>query len=109
LPLVDRFGRGLAARALLDATLLQALPWLLVPVLTKARAGSARALALLNLILLVLRLGVLVGAARAYPGRPWTYWLSPLADGPALLAIWASLFRRQHRWRGRILVEGAAS
>jgi dolichol-phosphate mannosyltransferase len=48
--------------------------------------------------------GVLCGAARAYVQRPWTYWLSPLADVPVALALFASALRRRHTWRGRELV-----
>ncbi|MCS6802940.1 MAG: glycosyltransferase [Dehalococcoidia bacterium] len=108
LPLVDRFGRALAVRSLSEATLTQALPLLILPFLRRPRSVLAQMLALLNLLLLGARIGVLFGAAPAYPHRPWTYWLSPLADAPALAALWVSLFRRRHRWRGRILVEGAA-
>lgn len=108
LPLVDRFGRALAVRGLVEATLTQALPLLVLAVLRWPRSLDHRVLAVLNLILFGARLGVLIGAAGAYPQRPWTYWLSPLADTPALTAIWVSLLRRRHRWRGRTLVEGAA-
>ncbi|GIW08619.1 MAG: glycosyl transferase [Dehalococcoidia bacterium] len=107
LPLVDQFGRPLAIRGLIEATLIQALPSLLLPFLLRTRSNVGRALAALNFVLLAGRIGVLVGAASAYPSRPWSYWLSPLADAPALIAIWVSLFRRRHLWRGRILVEGA--
>lgn len=50
--------------------------------------------------LVALRLGMLVGMARAYARRPWTYWLSPLADLPIVLRILVSAIRRTHRWRG---------
>jgi dolichol-phosphate mannosyltransferase len=50
------------------------------------------------------RIGVLVGAARAYVTKPWTYWLSPLADLPVAFALFASALRRRHTWRGRELV-----
>jgi dolichol-phosphate mannosyltransferase len=63
------------------------------------------ALRALNTGLLLARLGVLAGTARAYQPRPAAYWLSPLADGPAAVALWASLLRRRHRWRGRTLIE----
>jgi dolichol-phosphate mannosyltransferase len=108
LPLADRFGRARAVRGLIEATLTQALPLLLLAGLRWPRSRGQRALVALNLLLFGVRIGVLVGAAGAYPQRPWTYWLSPLADAPALFAIWMSLLRRRHRWRGRILVEGAA-
>jgi dolichol-phosphate mannosyltransferase len=60
---------------------------------------------LLDVVLLVARLGTLAGTAQAYerPGR--TYWLSPLADLPATAALAAGIVRplvgRRHEWRGR--------
>ena len=54
-----------------------------------------------NLLLLTVRAGMLIGMARAYPSRPWTYWFSPLLDLPAALALWRSALRRHHTWRGR--------
>jgi len=54
--------------------------------------------------LLALRLGVLFGMARAYPGRPWTYWLSPAADFPAVLRIIQFALRKRHSWRGRTYI-----
>jgi dolichol-phosphate mannosyltransferase len=39
---------------------------------------------------------------------PWTYWLSPLADLPAVALLAASALRRRHTWRGRTLVEEPA-
>lgn len=54
--------------------------------------------------LLALRLGVLLGVARAYPKRPWTYWLSPLCDLPVALRILRCALRRSHTWRGRTYV-----
>jgi hypothetical protein len=36
--------------------------------------------------------------------RPWTYWLSPLADLPVALALFVSALRRRHTWRGRELL-----
>lgn len=54
--------------------------------------------------LAAIRLGLLLGLARAYPKRPWTYWLSPLFDLPvALRILWCTLSRR-HTWRGRTYV-----
>ncbi|MGZ8423918.1 MAG: glycosyltransferase [Candidatus Binatia bacterium] len=55
---------------------------------------------------LMLRLGVLFGVARAYPNRPWTYWLSPIADLPVILRIIHFAVRRRHRWRGRTYRRG---
>jgi len=52
-------------------------------------------------LLFTIRVGVLFGAARAYPERPWTYWLSPLCDLPVVLRIIQSALMRRHTWRGR--------
>jgi hypothetical protein len=35
---------------------------------------------------------------------PVAYWLSPLADLPAVVLLIASALRRKHVWRGRTLV-----
>ena len=82
---------------LLEVLLVQALPPHLL--LTRWPTGVARRL---NVLLLVVRLAMLVGMARAYPVRPWTYWLSPVLDLPAALALWRSALRQRHAWRGRI-------
>ncbi|MEA2665678.1 MAG: dolichol-phosphate mannosyltransferase [Candidatus Eremiobacteraeota bacterium] len=59
--------------------------------------------------LVLMRLGVLAGTRRAYVRPPPWYWLSPLADLPAVALLIASALRRTHTWRGRTLVaENAA-
>jgi dolichol-phosphate mannosyltransferase len=81
---------------LLEVALVQALP---LPLLLLGwRSGALRRV---NVLLVGVRVGVLVGMARAYPCRPWTYWLSVLADLPAALAVWRSALTRHHTWRGR--------
>jgi dolichol-phosphate mannosyltransferase len=81
---------------LLEVALVQALP---LPLLLLGwRSGALRRT---NFLLVAIRLGMLVGMARAYPSRPWTYWLSALADVPAALAVWRSALTRHHTWRGR--------
>jgi dolichol-phosphate mannosyltransferase len=57
-------------------------------------------------MLAAMRLGILTGMARAYDRRPWTYWLSPVADVPLALALLVSASRRTHRWRGRMIERG---
>jgi dolichol-phosphate mannosyltransferase len=59
-----------------------------------------------TLALTALRLGTLLGVARAYTRRPWSFWLSPLCDLPVALGLWTSALRRRHEWRGRTLVRG---
>jgi dolichol-phosphate mannosyltransferase len=81
---------------LLEVLLVQALPLPLL--LTPWPTGAPRHL---NLLLLGMRLGMVVGMVRAYPSRPWTYWLSPVLDLPAAFALWRSALRRRHVWRGR--------
>ena len=81
---------------LLEVVLVQAAPLPLLVI--RWPVGAPRRL---NLLLLTVRAGMLVGMARAYPSRPWTYWFSPLLDLPAALALWRSALRRQHTWRGR--------
>ena len=81
---------------LLEVLLVQALPLPLL--LIRWPTGGPRRL---NLFLLAVRLGMLVGMARAYPARPWTYWLSPVLDLPAAFALWRSALRRRHAWRGQ--------
>ena len=55
-------------------------------------------------LLVLILLGVLFGVSRAYRWRPWTYWLSPLLDLPAVLRIFISALRRRQIWRDRIYV-----
>jgi dolichol-phosphate mannosyltransferase len=104
LPLRDRFTRVSSLVGLVEVTLVQALPPLLLPAL--GRLGAGHWILTVNAALVAMRLGVLVGAARAYRRRPWTYWLSPLCDLPAAVQLWRSALRRHHVWRGRPLVRG---
>ena len=65
-----------------------------------------RWLLVVNVALVMARLGVLIGTARAYRRVRWPYWLSPLCDVPAAVALCCSGLRRRHTWRGRVLVLG---
>jgi len=106
LPLRDQFS-GLAGWiGLLEVTLVQALPLPLLLALA-FRDPSRRPLKEVSAALALVRLGVVVGTARAYIAPPWTYWLSPLADLPVAFQLWGSALRRRHEWRGRIVVRGA--
>ena len=62
-----------------------------------------------NVGLLAMRLGTLVGIARVYRPLPPTFWLSPLLDLPAAVQLWRCALTRRHRWRGRLVVSGGAS
>ncbi len=56
---------------------------------------------LLDVGLLALRLGTLVGTRRAYDRADAAYWASPLADAPAAAAIARGIARPRQPWRGR--------
>ncbi|HEY1236529.1 MAG TPA: glycosyltransferase family 2 protein [Candidatus Binatia bacterium] len=99
LPLRDRYFGWRQGFGLCAALMLQALP---LPVLMVAVGTSApRPFLLIAGSLLALRIGVLIGTARAYPARPWTYWLSLIGDLPVALRILQFALRRRQSWRGR--------
>lgn len=99
LPMRDQYFGAPEAIGLLEVLLVQALPLPFV-ILAGVFAAPSWALAL-NAALLAARCGVLVGTARAYPDRPWTYWFSPLLDVPAAVRLICSAVSRRHIWRGR--------
>ena len=66
--------------------------------LVRALVGRADAV---DAAALMIRLGTLVGTRRAYRHPDRAYWLSPLADAPAVASLVGSLLRRTHTWRGR--------
>ncbi len=105
LPLRDRYSGRAGWLGLTEVALAQALPLPMLLMLWRSVPRPRVALAI-NGVLLLVRLGVLVGTARAYTWRPWTYWLSPLADLPVAVQLWRNALRRHHVWRGRILVRG---
>ncbi len=99
--------RGRRAKPPLAASMLRGNRWL--PFVSLQYWGgeeALRPLLIVNAGLAAVRLGVLGGMARAYPGRPWTYWLSPVCDPAAAVGVWWSAFRRRHAWRGRTVVRG---
>jgi dolichol-phosphate mannosyltransferase len=107
LTLRDRFARFGGWPGILDVLLVQALPLPLLAALAFAHATGSATFAVAAALVLM-RAGVLAGAARAYVAPPWTYWLSPLADLPVALALIAAALRRRHTWRGRELVPAGA-
>lgn len=107
LPMRDRFTRR-ADPGLAEVLLVQALPFWLTPLLAR-RLGSGHPVTLVNTGLVCARVGVLAGTARAYERRPWTYWLSPLADLPVALRLIVMARRRVHTWRGRRVVAGGTA
>jgi dolichol-phosphate mannosyltransferase len=103
LPLRDRYSGRAGWLGLTEVALAQALPLPMLLMLWRSVPRPRFALAINGLLVLV-RLGVLGGTARAYAWRPWTYWLSPLADLPVAVQLWRNALRRTHVWRDRILV-----
>lgn len=96
LPGVEPLGRQVGELAVV--TVAQALP---LPCL--AAGLCRRRVDPLDVVLAAVRLGTLVGTSRSYRRRGLAYWASPLADGPALVALVRGVVRRRvHVWRGRI-------
>lgn len=105
LALQDRFVTRAAKLGMAEILLVQGAPlWMLAGGL--ATGKWRHPLVQLQGGLMTARLGVLAGTARAYPNRPWTYWLSPLADLPVILEIVRRSRQRSHVWRGRRIVAG---
>jgi dolichol-phosphate mannosyltransferase len=109
LPVHDQFAGLHTFLGWLEVLCVQALPLPLLLFTVGRRASRKwRFLLMLNVWLLLLRAGILVGMARAYRHRPWTYWLSPLCDLPVALQLARQALRRRHVWRGRVIVRGGA-
>jgi dolichol-phosphate mannosyltransferase len=107
LTLRDRFvGPARLALALAEVVFAQALPLptLIVLLALGERVPFARIAIAVAVALVVMRLGVLSGTRRAYVRPSFAYWLSPLADLPAVALLIASALRRTRVWRGRVLV-----
>ena len=105
LPTQDRYFSWHEATGLLEVLLVQALP---LPLLAIAYAiGAPGWLVAVNLSLSLIRVGVLIGTARAYERRPWTYWFSPLLDLPVALRLIMSALKRRQVWRGRVYIRRA--
>jgi len=102
LPMRDQYFSWHEASGLLGVLLLQALP---LPVFIFGWIFGAPLWVLIGSgVLLLARIGLLCGMCRAYPDRPWSYWLSPLCDLPAVLRVLQSALARRHTWRGRSYV-----
>ena len=82
-------------RQLLDAAVV-----LLAQVLPLQRLAGRRGDAI-DVVLALVRLGALAGTARAYERPRRAYWVSPLADGVAFLALCRGIVTRRQTWRGR--------
>jgi dolichol-phosphate mannosyltransferase len=99
LPMCDQYFGAPEALGLVEVALVQAgaVP---AALLALAMAAPVWAIAAAS-AMVALRAGVLIGMARAYTARPWTYWLSPLTDLPVAGALLWSVLHPRHRWRGR--------
>lgn len=105
LPLRDQYFGSREAAGLLEVLLVQSLP---LPLLAIAYTiGAPGWLVAVNLGLSLTRVGVLIGTARAYERRPWTYWFSPLLDFPVALRLITSALKRHQVWRGRVYIRRA--
>lgn len=105
LPMRDHFSRGQALIGWLELLLVQALPLPLFLGCLLFRS-SPRWLRLVNGIGVAVRIGTLRGTARAYPHRPWSYWLSPLCDLPVVSKLGVNALLRRYLWRGRPVIRG---
>jgi dolichol-phosphate mannosyltransferase len=100
----DRYSPTESLLRIGEVILVQGLP--LVRIIGRGGPHGRAPAARLDRALLGLRLGVLAGTARAYPNRPASYWLSPLMDLPAAVAILARSVQKTHTWRGRAVAVG---
>lgn len=107
LPMRDRYSSLSSKIGLAEVLFVQALPLWITPI-ALVKYGRNSPLTIMNVILLITRMGILGGIARAYERRPWSYWLSPVTDLPVAIRTIVMARRRQHRWRGRIFTIGAS-
>lgn len=105
LPTRDQYFSWREVTGLLEVLLVQSLA---LPLLCVGYAvGASGWIIAVNLTLSLTRLGALMGLARAYEWRPWTYWFSPLLDLPVALRLITSALQRRQAWRGRVYVRRA--
>jgi len=82
-------------RQLLDASVVLVAQVLPLPRLLAGRGD------IIDLVLLLSRLGTLLGTARASTRGGLAYWLSPLADPLAAAILIRGIFTNSQQWRGR--------
>jgi dolichol-phosphate mannosyltransferase len=92
LPMADATSTIMQVADMFTLLVTQALP---LPRLLVRRADP------LDLVLLAMRAGTLVGTARAYDRTDLAYWLSPTADAAAVLRVTWGAVRPARSWRGR--------
>ncbi|CAN5730602.1 glycosyltransferase family 2 protein [soil metagenome] len=105
LPLPEQQSARHTILGLFDLSVVQTLP-LLILAMRVLGVRLPGVLVIVNTALFLLRLGVLIGTAKAYRPRSMLFWLSPLSDGPVTYALWRSLLRKDHQWRGRSISRG---
>jgi dolichol-phosphate mannosyltransferase len=105
LPTRDQYFSWRQAVGLLEVLAVQSLPLPLLPIVYAM--GASGWIVGVNLALSLTRLGVLLGTARVYERKPWTYWFSPLLDLPVAFRLITSALRRYQVWRGRLYVREA--
>lgn len=105
LPMMDGQAAWWSRLGLAEAVLVQAAPLVQVP-LSLWLLGYRHPFTRMGLGLVMMRFGVLAGMSRAYERRPWSYWVSPLADLPVVMRIVFMGTQKRHSWRGRDLVNG---
>lgn len=108
LPVRDAWTPWNSLIGLTEVLLAQSLPLVLLPVAARTwkRPGTGMPFLVIEVCLVGMRIGVLIGMRRAYTGVTRFYWLSPLADVPVALKLWQSVLQKRHVWRGRRLVAG---
>ncbi|MBD0267481.1 MAG: glycosyltransferase [Cyanobacteria bacterium Co-bin8] len=92
-------------------TAVQAMPWLVLPVLLVlaglglSLGGPLQGLLWINLGLIAVRFALQAAIQPSYDfGQTqsrWAFWLAPLADVPAVFRIGLSSMRQPTQWRGR--------
>jgi len=108
LPVRDAWTPWNSLIGLTEVLLVQSLPLVLLPVAVRTwkRPGVGLPFLVIEVCLVCMRIGVLIGMRRAYTTVRRFYWLSPLADVPVALKLWQSVLQKRHVWRGRRLVAG---
>ncbi len=109
LDLKDATARGQLWGDLWFLTMVQGLPLLLTLKLGVLALLGVRFLTLdillgLNLLLLLMRWGMVAAVAGSYVAGPgqWLLWLSPMADVLAVWRIFLSSIQQPQAWRGRV-------
>ena len=92
------------AVAAIETVAVQGLPLALVIASLVLRRRTGTLFFRTNLALAIVRFAVLAGSRRAYARVGPAYWLSPLADLPAIAAVILAALNPRAVWRGRALV-----